>query len=75
MKPSLTIGMLLLSMSLMAACTTNITVTGPASTISTAASAVVASCQADAKSIETALEAYKAVLGQFRSGASDHYPA
>ncbi len=65
MKPPLTFGMLLASMSLMAACTTTVKVTGPRSTTSTAAAAVIASCQADAKSVETALEAYKAQIGAY----------
>lgn len=65
MRSSLTFGLLLVSMSLMAACTTNVTVTVPGSTTSTAPSADIASCQADAKSVETALEAYKAQIGTY----------
>src|ERR1700678_559076 len=65
MKPSLMFGVLLASLSLTAACTTNITETVPGATTSTAASAFVASCQADAKSVETALEAYKAQIGAY----------
>jgi len=64
MRPSFTFGMLLVSMSLMAACTTHITVIAPGST-TTAAGAVVASCQADAKSVETALEAYDTQMGSY----------
>jgi hypothetical protein len=64
MRPSFRSGTLLISMSLTAACTTHITVIGPGPT-TTAAGAVVASCQANAKSVETALEAYDTQMGAY----------
>jgi type II secretory pathway pseudopilin PulG len=64
MRPSFRSGTLLISMSLTAACTTHITVIGPGPT-TTAPGAVVASCQANAKSVETALEAYDTQMGAY----------
>lgn len=62
------LGASLALLSVVTGCTATITVGNPGST-STAAdapsAAVVASCQADAKSTETALEAYEAQMGAY----------
>jgi hypothetical protein len=54
---------------LTAGCTAHITFGSPGSTTTTsttaASAAVIASCQADAKSTETALEAYEAQVGSY----------
>jgi len=58
----------LLALPLVAGCTATITVGNPGSSSSTAAApsaGVVASCQSDAKSTETALEAYQAQMGRY----------
>lgn len=55
---------------LAAGCTTTITLGKPGSTSTMASgvsAGVVASCQADAKSTETALEAYEAQMGRYPS--------
>ena len=68
-KRTLLFGTLLALLSLAAGCGTTITFGHRGSTTSTAANvpsaSIIASCQADAKAVETALEAYKAQIGTY----------
>jgi len=68
-RRSLSLGMQLTLLLLMAGCSAHITFGNPGTTTTTSATAVsaavIASCEADAKSTETALEAYEAQIGTY----------